>query len=1030
MKVLFLHLSDFHFRQGTDPALARVKQIAAALGAIDAIADACVVAATGDIAFSGRKAEFEVAERFFYSLRDELAQRYEKHNVKFFVVPGNHDCDLSYGTEERASAVGKLLSRLSHIRADDSVFPVLFAAQSEFFRFASKTMDTKAAEPWTFYEQSLTFDGVQVHIRCYNTSFASQLPEQQGKLGFPVHLATAGADLSNPDSITIALLHHPHQWFESNNGIALRKHLDTVADLVLTGHQHIESTYRKKSIVGDEVEYIEGAALQDENNVESAFNMVLADLKEQRIRRFQFRWKDGAYALEESDDWAPFPRKACRGRFELSSEHQQFLTDPGTGFTHPRTAKLTLEDIFVYPDLSKLSLGKSVAGRDIPEIVRSKDTREFLLHNDKLFISGSNQAGKTSLAKVLFMELVKSGYVPIFISGAELKNVKEPAVIKLVNQAFARQYSDKSVNAYKQLQLNKKVLILDSWHQINLNPQGRAIIAELFAKLFSRVYIFSGESFRIEEIRRHTEIPNPLRTFQFCEIGEFGHVLRAKLIEKWHGLERDYTWDVNEHAHEIHETEKLLATLLGKNFIPSYPVNTLSILQALEARRSTSTPSGSYGYLYEALLTVALAKVANDSTELDLMYTFISRLAFFVFSTERKLITRTDMERISEEYHKDYSVKVNVSDYIDRLESAQVLLEVNGNFSFRYTYVYYYFVARYLQEALRDSTTASEIRKTLYLMADQVYFEDYQGILLFFLYLTKDTELIRHIIGNADSIYRNQELCDFDQDVDFINRLYTEPPKVLIPSSDLERNREEYRKRLDEDREADRFLQVQNEKVAYSEELSETIKLNIAFKTLQLLGQVLRNFPGSLHKDIKLDIARSCYFLGLRVTRAILKIAENNLQDFRNYVAEIIRDHRPSLTDGELAKTADEAVIWLARRMAFGMVKRVSFAVGLERLQETYKTVLETSGEHLAIRLIDLSVQLDHFSGFPEGDIDQLWADVRKNNFCRTLIRDMVAQYIYLFGLDYRILPRIGKKLDIKVSDPRLLDPRMKKLKK
>jgi hypothetical protein len=37
----------------------------------------------------------------------------------------------------------------------------------------------------------------------------------------------------------------------------------------------------------------------------------------------------------------------------------------------------------------------------------------------------------------------------------------------------------------------------------------------------------------------------------------------------------------------------------------------------------------------------------------------------------------------------------------------------------------------------------------------------------------------------------------------------------------------------------------------YDRQLQDVVKLNIAFKTLQILGQVLRNFPGSLEGVLK-----------------------------------------------------------------------------------------------------------------------------------------------------------------------------------
>ena len=1033
MKIIFIHLSDLHLRYAADPILTRAEQIAEAIGSVDAIFDGCVVAVTGDISYSGKQSEFELAAGFFDDLYAALTRRYPGKEFKFAFVPGNHDCDFSLDTRRRDSALKTLKSQLLNTQMSDKTLNVLLETQAEFFRFVSKWMKVDPENRWVFHEELMSFGGVQIAVACYNTAFSSQLPEEQGKLVFPVHLADPGVGFARPSSRTIALAHHPYNWLDSGScGLALRAQLDRIADLVLTGHQHVESSYSKKDMRGDEVTYFEAAALQDSDSPDTGFSILVADLGENQIQIFRYIWRHDVYQREPDCPLIALPAKRVRNAFDISPEHQNYLSDPGTGFTHPRIEELRLEDIFVFPDLSRLSVEKSVAGKDIPQVVRSREGLESLLAQERIFVSGGDQAGKTTLAKILFKELWKAGFVPVLLPGDELQTVKERLLIKVINRSFSQQYSDESLETYKRLEKAKKVLIVDGWHQVNLNPQGKVLLVELFANMFGRILIFSGESFRIEEIGQQAQVSNPLSSFHFFEIREFGHVLRGRLIEKWLSIGRDYSWDVNDHSHDIHETEKLLATLLGKNLIPSYPVNVLAILQALEARRSTSTPSGSYGYLYEALLTLALSRVTSDTTELDLMYTFISRLAHFLFSADRKMLSRGDVESVARGYFNEYTIHINVSDYLEKLERAHILLSLNGNYAFRYRYIYYYFVARYFQEGLRAPVVDPELRRKLYEMADQVYFEDYSGILMFVLYLTKDTDLIGHIVANADAIYKQKEPFDFHlgTHVDFVNRLYKEAPKVLISSADLERNREEYRKKLDEDREADNFLQVKTEKFAYRDDLPDVTKFNIAFKTLQLMGQVLRNFPGSLHKDIKMSITQSCYSLGLRVMRAVMKIAEDNLGELRLYVAEIIKDHRPLLTDSELTKTTDDAVIWVARRAAFGLIKRVSYSVGLEILSETYKRVLEASNHNMSVRLIDLSVKLDHFRGFPEDDIDELWEASRKNYFLRTVIRDMVAHFIYLFGLeDYKTLQSIGAKLDIKVTDPRFRNPATKKLK-
>jgi hypothetical protein len=301
---------------------------------------------------------------------------------------------------------------------------------------------------------------------------------------------------------------------------------------------------------------------------------------------------------------------------------------------------------------------------------------------------------------------------------------------------------------------------------------------------------------------------------------------------------------------------------------------------------------------------------------------------------------------------------------------------------------------------------------------------------MFVIYLTEDTELIEHIVQIADGIYGEYEPLDFRDHVEFINKLYKEPPKVLLPPTDIQQNWEERRKKLDEAEEVpdEHSLGLQSEKIKYEPGLKEIVKINIAIKTLQLLGQVLRNFPGSLRKGVKLSIASSSYLLGLRTMKAVLRSIEANLEEFRRHIADLIKEHRPVTSERELEQTTDDAVIWVSRCCTYGLIKRVSYAVGHQILEETYKAVLEAGARRTSFRMIDLSVRLDHFTTFPTNLIEEMWDNLKKNYFAGTVLRDMVASHLYLFPVDFRTRQRMGQILDIETTTPRFVANPSKKL--
>jgi DNA repair exonuclease SbcCD nuclease subunit len=1030
MKLAFLHLSDIHLRDTENEVDKRADKIAAALASADPLIDACVVAITGDIAFSGRRVEYDRAREFFGILRDHLRSRYGDKNIAFFLVPGNHDCDFSNDGDLRSVVLSKLPETIDHLDPDSDITGCLLSVQKEFFNFAAELIGVSdSPKPWLFQECVKSVGDIKVRVKCYNTALASQLSEQQGQLFFPTHVAEG--EISADRAITVSLFHHPYLWLNAENAVKFRKHIEARSDLVLTGHMHEQSTFAKTNLTGENINYHEGAVLQDDESARSGFNVIVCDLEQQRNRRFEFGWSGQAYGITASDDWVAVDRNsALRGSFQNNANYDCWLNDPGVGFSHPRKAKLLLSDIFVYPDLSKFSVERQALGRGIPESVLSESVAEFVRKAKKLLILGADQSGRTAFGKVIYRDLQRCGFVPVMLSGPEIKGASDSRFWASIQEAFKQQYSQQSLRDYEQLGREKKALILDDWHRSKLNSAGKARIVDVATRLFDKIVILTGELFRVEEISGLGEAYNPFRSFEFCEIREFGHYLRGRLIERWHSLGREFTWSEADRARETHDTETVISNILGKNLLPSFPVIVLSVLQACESGKAASTPSGSYGYLFEALITSALARVSKDSSELDLRYTFISRLAFRQFSQDQTCLSRHDIEEVKRGYFDEYSIRIDIEDLLGALETAQVIYRSNGELHFRYKYIYYYFVARFFNEGLRNEADRAALQNKLRVMADQIYYQEYASILIFVLYLTKDSELIRYILQNANKTFSRLEPCDFQESVSFINRLYKEQARVLVPSTDVEKNREHYRKELDRAAaESDEALTIKDAKIEYSESLDDITKMNIAVKNLQLLGQVLRNFPGSLRKELKIEITRSCYLLGLRLAHAVFGLAEKNLEAFRNYVAELIRQHRPLLSDQELAKTTDEAVIWLARRAAFGILKTISYAVGLEILEETYREVLETSDEPISFRLIDTSVKLDHFANFPERAVEDLWQDLRKNPFASTLLRDLVAHYLYLFPLDYRKAQHIGSLLEIEINAPQLRSPRTKKLK-
>ena len=1026
--IVILHLSDIHIDELNNPVATRVDALAAALRAEATPMDACFIVVSGDIAFSGLPPEYSIAHRFLSSLRQKISSDHSTARVEFIVVPGNHDCNFQRSSDLRDLVIENL-PKSDALDVDGDIVRSCLSVQEEFFEFFKNlTGHSSFATKRIYGEREYEVGTHRIRFHLYNTAWVSRLHESPGTLFYPSTVASAADSPSRPVDVAVSVLHHSLNWLEPATARSLRGHLERTSDVILTGHEHVSSRVSRSSDTGARVTHIEGAALQGHGDKESSgFNIIWFDVAGRRELTTAYSWAHTLYKEASRPTWVNFSRNPLLAQqaFENSDHWSGVLEDPGTAFTHPRRDALRLSDLFVYPDLFRRSIDPVVSRRS--RRVASVDLVNFISSKGNVVLTGPSNSGKTSLAKRLYLALKqRKGVVPVFLTGAELHQARKRDFSQTFVAAFGTQYSLNQADRYKQLEPSQRTLIIDDFEQSRLSRGAQKEFVKVATRFAGSVLLFADDLFMIEQLTHSAGDRNKeLEAFEHCEIKEFGYRLRGALIERWLGLGYEMIEPPANFEHQIATTEKLVSTLLGKNLLPSFPLTILTILQTVEASASPGTASGSYGYLYEALITSALAKASKSVADVDTKYTYLAHLAHGFYRADATSgLSREAIDQISEEYFSRFRISFSVEKMLSELEGTNILTNMGGNYAFKYKYIYCYFVARYFRDSVANS---SEVRTEIKRMSSRLHVEDYANVLVFYLYLTRDVEVIKHVLTIASQIYADHKPCDFKADVAFVNRLYVDNKPLRLPAGDTAEHRDKDRARRDEVIEADDYNQDVRE-LEYRDDLDDMLKVNFALKALHVMGQVLRNFPGSLQSTVKANLATESYLLGLRTLKALLRIAETNLDELRTYLAKLIREHRPISTVTELGRSTDEAVIWITLNCAFGMTKRISSAVGLYELSGTFTDVLNHLGETLAVRIIDTSVKLDHFPNVPFEEIKTIAKDTKHNHFTKRILRELVADHMYLFKVDYRLRQKLGEMLDIQGTDPKYISNPSKKI--
>jgi len=149
-RVLLIQLSDIHFQGPGDAVLKRTAEIAAAVQPLLPLTTRAILIVTGDIAQSGKAAEYELAKDFIQAIANDIESRHGKA-LDIITVPGNHDADFDSPRARVRSRVLKTLKaeHASSIELEDVEECVsIFDAYEAFARSIETSAAVKKSPIW------------------------------------------------------------------------------------------------------------------------------------------------------------------------------------------------------------------------------------------------------------------------------------------------------------------------------------------------------------------------------------------------------------------------------------------------------------------------------------------------------------------------------------------------------------------------------------------------------------------------------------------------------------------------------------------------------------------------------------------------------------------------------------------------------------------------------------------------------------------------------------------------------------------
>ncbi|HLP61509.1 MAG TPA: metallophosphoesterase, partial [Candidatus Deferrimicrobium sp.] len=289
----WLHLSDWHqkgmefdrkvVRDALIDDIKKRREIHPDLEQLD------FIVFSGDLAFSGKKEEYQATEKHFLAPVLEAAGL---DKSRLFIVPGNHDLDHD-SFELLPPGIQKPLTDAKEIKEwleDDEKRERMLASFKTFNEFVKAYADGS----FSAYAGScqLTIAGKKIALLGFNSALmCGRCRDEKNEINDYGKIIVGEPQVYEPlkqhhdADLRIVVLHHPFDWLTKQDCIHVKGRLKKAAHFILCGHQHMPEVTIETGTSGDCITIPAGASYDRRNATDSqyinAYNFVHLDFENQ-----------------------------------------------------------------------------------------------------------------------------------------------------------------------------------------------------------------------------------------------------------------------------------------------------------------------------------------------------------------------------------------------------------------------------------------------------------------------------------------------------------------------------------------------------------------------------------------------------------------------------------------------------------------------------------------------------------------------------------------------------------------------------
>ena len=913
MKALIIHLSDIHIKSDDSGFAECAEKLASSVYSQFRNSDICVFAITGDITFSGKKVEFDIASKFLTNVKDYLGQE-KDIEIVFALAPGNHDCDIPIKDSVRDILIKSLVEDPKKAHEEDVVKEVT-RVQENFFEFRQSfrsKYESEVDELLSIIE--IQYDGFSLNFMIFNASWMSSINEVQGALVFPID--NYKKNLEN-DSFTVSLLHHPLNWYCQDSYHPFKHSLQINSDIVLSGHEHVAKSYAIDSGKSKSAMYFEAPAFDAKSHAKS-FVTIEIDFEKSTVTQAILGELDDCYEIKDNEVFN-FSEKSNTSN--LNEEFYDYISSVGANLWHPSKKVLTIDDVYV-----PLVLSSSI--RD--ETVKSYDV-DF--NGRTILVSGEELSGKTKYLHKVYTNFLSVDIVPVFIDSAVLKRTTLNDFIKCLDKQVKVQYKESSF--YERLPKYKRAILIDDIEGFGIDKKGFSDIVKYIRNNFGSIVVSCSENLKM------TSMASILQNY-FCfdeklSIKDVSANGRAALIDNWQRCGTNQLVD-SKYNHRVEQT---INTVLGRNLIPSRPLFLLTLLQSTTPTGNSELTDSGLSYYYQYLITKSLEESGVNRSFFDELFNYLSNLAWYYKINDSDSMEYGQLEEFNRGFSEKFT-EVDLDKQLSIFVRAKLLFSDGAEYRFSYPYIKYFFVGKYLADNIERPDISAEINR----YCNNLFTSEDSTTILFLTHHRNSEWVIREISRKLSTCYENYDVVRYEDDHSpYLASMVGSVSEIIIEELDVEKNNEA-RRLAEEARDADRepsddYFQSGNDGSS-----TDIQTLYTAIRSAEVLGQITKNYYGSIERTNKRGNIDCIIRAFLRLLNYVFDDLSKNEEDIRSQITDNIRNINKDLSSSELSILSQKIVSSLVSSLSSGIIFKIAHTIYSDKLLDDIKFLSAESVEN------------------------------------------------------------------------------------